>query len=195
MGRYPSYNVLNDKEHWDDHTRSIVTSRLEITGARRFLKRHEEALLRVICSHLVDDHLEERIDFVLSHIDETLSSKIGEGQRHIHVPKGPDLIRSGLKALDQWVKKRHGVRFTDLSDAIQYQSLMDLSKMKTPELPEWRKVPPIEFFKKLLSLTLEAYYSHPDVWSEIGYGGPAYPRGYVRTQLGQLDPWEAQPEP
>ncbi|WP_369127188.1 hypothetical protein [Paenibacillus antri] len=46
-------------------------------------------------------------------------------------------------------------------------------------------------------MTLEAYYSHPAVWSEIGYGGPAYPRGYVRTQLGQLDPWEAhtkQPE-
>ncbi|KQX56587.1 hypothetical protein ASD40_04085 [Paenibacillus sp. Root444D2] len=32
------------------------------------------------------------------------------------------------------------------------------------------------------------------VWSEIGYAGPAYPRGYVRTQLGQLDPWEAQPK-
>lgn len=37
-------------------------------------------------------------------------------------------------------------------------------------------------------------YPHPRVWSEIGYAGPAYPRGYVRTQLGQLDPWEAKAE-
>ncbi len=43
-------------------------------------------------------------------------------------------------------------------------------------------------------MTAEAYYSHLVAWSEIGYGGPAYPRGYVRTQMGQLDPWEAQPE-
>ena len=39
-------------------------------------------------------------------------------------------------------------------------------------------------------LTL-AYYAHPTAWSEIGWGGPASPRGYVRMDLNERDPWEA----
>ena len=36
-----------------------------------------------------------------------------------------------------------------------------------------------------------AYYSHPHAWSEIGFGGPASPRGYVRMDFDRRDPWEA----
>jgi hypothetical protein len=37
-----------------------------------------------------------------------------------------------------------------------------------------------------------AYYSHPFAWNEIGFGGPASPRGYVRMDFNRRDPWEAQ---
>jgi hypothetical protein len=36
-----------------------------------------------------------------------------------------------------------------------------------------------------------AYYAHPTAWSEIGWGGPASPRGYVRMDFDERDPWEA----
>jgi hypothetical protein len=36
-----------------------------------------------------------------------------------------------------------------------------------------------------------AYYAHPSAWSEIGWGGPASPRGYVRLDFNDRDPWEA----
>jgi hypothetical protein len=36
-----------------------------------------------------------------------------------------------------------------------------------------------------------AYYAHPVAWNEIGFGGPASPRGYVRMGLDRRDPWEA----
>ncbi len=36
-----------------------------------------------------------------------------------------------------------------------------------------------------------AYYAHPAAWNEIGFGGPASPRGYVRMDFDQRDPWEA----
>jgi hypothetical protein len=29
-------------------------------------------------------------------------------------------------------------------------------------------------------MALDAFYSHPWAWNEIGFGGPAYPRGYMR---------------
>ena len=31
----------------------------------------------------------------------------------------------------------------------------------------------------------------PTAWSEIGWGGPASPRGYVRLDFNERDPWEA----
>ncbi len=34
-------------------------------------------------------------------------------------------------------------------------------------------------------------YSHPHAWSEIGFGGPANPRGYVRMTFDRRDPWKA----
>ena len=38
---------------------------------------------------------------------------------------------------------------------------------------------------------VRAYYAHPTAWSEIGWGGPASPRGYVRMGFDERDPWEA----
>jgi hypothetical protein len=37
---------------------------------------------------------------------------------------------------------------------------------------------------------VDAYYAHPYAWDEIGYGGPAYPRGYMRLEGGLPEPWE-----
>ena len=37
-----------------------------------------------------------------------------------------------------------------------------------------------------------AYYAHPKAWSEIGWGGPASPRGYVRLALDRRDAWEPE---
>ncbi len=34
---------------------------------------------------------------------------------------------------------------------------------------------------------LSAFYSHPWAWNEIGFGGPAYPRGYARLGAGQRE--------
>jgi hypothetical protein len=39
--------------------------------------------------------------------------------------------------------------------------------------------------------SVSAYYGHPTAWSEIGFGGPASPRGYVRMNFDRRDPWEA----
>jgi hypothetical protein len=45
----------------------------------------------------------------------------------------------------------------------------------------------------VLDEIVRAYYAHPAAWSEIGFGGPASPRGYVRLAAGRQDPWEAPP--
>jgi hypothetical protein len=38
---------------------------------------------------------------------------------------------------------------------------------------------------------LSAFYAHPWAWNEIGFGGPAYPRGFMRLgPLAVREPYE-----
>jgi hypothetical protein len=39
------------------------------------------------------------------------------------------------------------------------------------------------------------YYAHPFAWDEIGFGGPAYPRGYFALNHGAREPWESKEVP
>ena len=39
---------------------------------------------------------------------------------------------------------------------------------------------------------VEAFYSHPWTWNEIGFGGPAYPRGYMALGVDFHEPWEGR---
>ena len=47
------------------------------------------------------------------------------------------------------------------------------------------------FSERVAHDVFAAYYSHPASWNEIGFGGPASPRGYVRMYFNRRDPWEA----
>ena len=56
----------------------------------------------------------------------------------------------------------------------------------------WRGMPSDLFFaKRVLHDITGAYYAHPTAWNEMGFGGPASPRGYVRLDKDMRDPWEA----
>jgi hypothetical protein len=57
--------------------------------------------------------------------------------------------------------------------------------------PAWKDIPASLFFsERVLQDLCGAYYSHPTSWSEIGFGGPANPRGYVRLSWNTRDAWE-----
>ena len=54
----------------------------------------------------------------------------------------------------------------------------------------WDDLPPSRAWKVVTRAILSAFYSHPWAWNEIGFGGPAYPRGYARLGAGQRESWE-----
>lgn len=188
---YPGYNVMNEKEEWDPHTRSIVTARLVREREYSFLTNEEAETLRFLSIRLVDDLRSDIIQYVLCHIDETLASPVGEGQRKPGTPPERDLIRQGIKDLNQWCLTHHMKYFFHLEETEQIELIQALSKGQAG-LPKLWNIPQKELFNKLLNLAVESYCSHPAVWSEIGYGGPAYPRGYMRTSGDELDSWEAK---
>lgn len=189
---YPTYDVMAAQHEWDPHTRAIVNERLHTGGDYLFLNVIEAETLRTWCALLMDDDRGEIVQYIIEHLDRTLSSGT-ESERKPGVPRSPELIRTGLEALDDSCQLLYTERFFHLDEDRQLQIMTAVSSGEAAPYEQWKHVPQDLFFRKLLTLTTEAYYSHPRVWSEIGYGGPAYPRGYVRMHLGQLDPWEAKP--
>ncbi len=189
---YPSYNVLDQMEQWDSHTKEIVRRRLGDFPPLAFLSEREAGYIAIIARHIIYDNRDDIISWIVRHFDEKLSSDIGENQRKVGTPPEKKLIRDGLNALDHLSQVSYKRNFADLDDEKQFAMLADLQQGKAAAIPEWSYIPQKELFKKLASEIVAAYYSHPTVWSEIGYGGPVYPNVYVRVELGLTDPWEAK---
>lgn len=192
---YPSYQVMNEKDEWDDHTQQIVASRMEMDQIYDFFTSAQVELVWSICTIFLGDRRITVLHYVLRHLDTTLSQNKGEGQRKQGIPSAKLLVQDGLFRIAETLQ----TEFPSSSESDNKlerleQLIQQLSRNEANPQALWRDFPQKAFFEKMLMLSIESYYSHPQIWSEIGYGGPAYPRGYVRTQLGQLDPWEAQPE-
>ncbi|NEW09556.1 gluconate 2-dehydrogenase subunit 3 family protein [Paenibacillus sp. SYP-B3998] len=192
---YPTYDVMTEQNAWDTHTRSLVQARTIREHPYRFFNSVETECLRAYCSLLMDDRRGEIIQYILSHIDLSVSGNKGEGQRKIGVPPAKVLLRNGLKAIDESGWMANSQPFSQLDESLQRQIMLQISEGTLAHTEAWEGIPQKELFQKLLTLTVEAYYSHPQIWSEIGFGGPAYPRGYLTSRMGQHDPWEAVSQP
>ncbi|MFC4769649.1 gluconate 2-dehydrogenase subunit 3 family protein [Effusibacillus consociatus] len=188
---YPDFDVMDQKEHWDPHTREIVEKRLEL-GNYKTLSQQEAETLYQLCSVLLHDTRDTILYYVVHHFDNKLSSDIGESQRKKGIPKHSVLIREGLRALDQYCTSDYGALFSGLEDHIQHMIVDQLMRGTLQLNADGVQIPAQDLFSKLLTESVSAYYSHPSIWSEIGYAGPAYPRGYVRSEMGLTDPWEAK---
>lgn len=184
-----------DEEHeWDPHTRQIIEKRVETKSyfPLKYLTEEESRILFELCTVLLDDVRIPIISFVVHHFDTTLTASIGESQRKMGIPKQSVLIREGLALLDQTCIKLYNKPFKDLPEKTKKEVVNNLTQGNLPLQSEQITIPEMDFIQKISSEAVSAYYSHPTIWSEIGYAGPAYPRGYVRTELGLTDPWEAR---
>lgn len=190
---YRGYDVMEQSEHWDPHTREIVEKRIskEVISKLSFFTQIEAELLEDLCSVLLDEKRIDILSFIINHFDSTLSSNLGESQRKKGTPTFPSLLREGLRLLEVYLLTNYKkAEFSSLSTDKQKSMINGMLRgelsLNDPTFPMK------EFAKNILSESVSALYSHPDIWSEIGYGGPAYPRGYVRSEIGLTDPWEAK---
>jgi len=123
-------------------------------------------------------------------VDEKLFFNRGDGYRDARLPGMQDAWRRGLAGIEAEAF-RFGRRFHELTDQEQDAVLKRVQDGEAHDAA-WGDMPATIFFKKrLLRDIAEAYYAHPSAWSEIGFGGPASPRGYVRMNFDRRDPWEA----
>ncbi|MGH8260986.1 MAG: gluconate 2-dehydrogenase subunit 3 family protein [Steroidobacteraceae bacterium] len=191
--RYPGYDVLT-KRHtlsWNRKTREVIAERLRTPREPRFFDVHELATVHAIAAHVTPQPHDRPPIPIAELIDHKLYVNRQDGYREAGMPREREAWRRGIAALDAESQREHECAFRELDAASQ---LTLLQRMERGDLhaSAWEGMPPRTFFKRrLLTDLVDAYWSHPIAWSEMGFGGPASPRGYVRMGYDARDSWEA----
>lgn len=190
-GRYPDYNVLDEAKHWDEATRRVVFDRLENVPPIRFFTEPEARVLAVFCDLVMAQDTEPKIP-VLNMVDAKLFAGQLDGFRHADMPDDRETWRRVARGLDAAVRQ-HGVsEFVIASEEVQRRVIQAFSE-GTLHGEVWDELPPKKAWSVVMRAILSAFYSHPWAWNEIGFSGPAYPRGFARFGIGQRETWEAAP--
>jgi hypothetical protein len=187
-GRYPDYDVLEEAGHWDEATRKVVLDRVDRLPPIRFFNEREVATLGAFCELVLAQDAPPRIP-VLAMVDEKLYENRGEGYRHEDLPPDPQVWREVARMLDAAA----GDGAEGFAAAPRDAQLRIVGRFAEGEL-DWDGVPVAKAWSVVMRDALSAFYSHPWAWNEIGFGGPAFPRGYARLGAGQREHWESPPE-
>jgi hypothetical protein len=191
--RYPSYNVLA-KRHtpsWNEKTRQVIDARLALPREPRYLAQTEWLVLEAICDRIVPQPRTRPPIPLAAMVDAKLFENRGDGYRDYRLPPLREAWQRGLHAIDAEARRRHNVGFAAL-DGSEQDALLRMVHQGALSEGKWSGMPPAIFFtKRLLPDIVTLYYAHPTAWNEIGFGGPASPRGYVRMDFNRRDPWEA----
>jgi hypothetical protein len=193
---YPHYDVLAkwDTPSWNEQTRKVIAKRLNEIPPRRFFTEQEWVTLAAVCTRVVPQP--ERADPVpiAPWIDARLHADQGSGTRYADLPPERKCWQLGLAAIDSEASQQFGRAFAQLAPDEQ-DTLLHAATEGETKAHAWRDVPAKSFMRHvLLRAIVEIYYAHPAAWSEIGFGGPASPRGYVRLGANRRDPWEGEEE-
>jgi len=197
-GYYPRYSTLGQKKAWDEATRKVVTGRVGEDGTQlRFFTAPEAAILQAVIDRVLpqDDRADDRTIPILPEIDQRLSKNQLNGFRYENMPPDQEAYRLGMEAIDAMARQRFRAPFPELTVHRQELILKSIHDgCPDPEHHIWKRLPVHRFWALLLEDCVTAYYAHPWAWDEIGFGGPAYPRGYMRLENGLPEPWETDEE-
>jgi Gluconate 2-dehydrogenase subunit 3 len=195
--RFPNYNVLDkrDTPSWNQVTRDVVDKRLNEVPGRRFFGPHAYATLEAVCARIIPqpDRIGAPVP-IAPFIDRKMDRNRTDGTQYTDMPSMRESWLLGLRGIDEESRRGFDALFADLTAEQQDEVLRRVQRGQV-EGGAWKMLPPQKFFShRLLFDIVSVYYAHPAAWSEIGFGGPASPRGYLRLAANQIDPWEAVEE-
>jgi hypothetical protein len=191
--RFPGYDVLDKRwtESWNEITRKVIDRRLAVPREPRFFSVAEWRTLNAVCDRIMPQPKERPPVPLAAYVDQKITDGMLDGFRYAQLPPQGEAWRRGLAGLNQAALHTHDEPFHGLPADLQDDFL---HRMQRGELSgeAWGDMPCAMFFEhRVIPDITHAYYAHPVAWSEIGFGGPASPRGYVRMGLNRRDPWEA----
>ncbi|HEX3592001.1 MAG TPA: gluconate 2-dehydrogenase subunit 3 family protein [Pseudonocardiaceae bacterium] len=154
----------------------------------RFFTPDEEAIARPLLDLLLDQHAEPRVP-VLQMIDSRLAEASTDGWRYEDLPEDGQAWRDTLAAIEADAQDAHGTGFARCAEDAR-RALIQAVQDRKSDL--WHGLPADRVWSLWTRYACTAFYSHPWAWNEIGFGGPAYPRGYKNAGVGRREPWEVR---
>jgi len=191
--RYPRADTLSQRGHWDDATRRVIMDRVHNVPAFKHFDGHARATLEALCALVIpQDHrpADRRVPLA-PRIDELCEGQV-EGFRFDDMPPNHVAWEWGLEGLDQSARATFDKYFVDL-DSQQQVSILEEVRAGRAHGEVWQRMPAERWWQfTAVRQIAGVYYSHPLAWDEIGFGGPAYPRGYFSLNHGDREPWEPE---
>ncbi len=189
-GRFPGFDVLDQSGHWDPVTTGVVLERVGMAPDIRFFTPREQGIATVLCDALLgqdgDTNPSIRVPIV-NLIDARLAEQQTDGWHYHDMPADGQAWRDTLAALDADANEQFGTRFATCQRrhrASLIQSVQDLGA------DQWHDLNAKHVWSLWTRYACTAFYSHPSAWNEIGFSGPAYPRGYKNAGVDKLEPFE-----
>jgi hypothetical protein len=195
-GYYPGFSTLAQQKFWDEATRRKVLERVHEIPPIRFFTPTQADLLEAMVAHILpqDDRAPDRRVPIVPNIDARLYKGRIHGYRFAKMPPDGDAYRLGFQAIEQIASHSYGRTFQSLTWGEQDELLKSVhdAKPKAGASEIWERMAIHRYWALVVQDCLESYYAHPWAWDEIGFGGPAYPRGYMRLEHGEAEPWEEE---
>jgi len=186
--RFPGYDVTAAAGTWDAVTAGVVLARLGPPPPIRFFTVAEQATGSALFDLLLDQRDEPKVP-VLEMVDARLAEFITDGWRHDDMPEDGDAFRLTFALLDEDAHMLRGQRFHELSVDVQAEVVQRIQDL-ADDGKAWHGFVATHVWSLWTRYACAAFYAHPWAWNEIGFGGPAYPRGY--KNLGGVEPWEVR---
>jgi hypothetical protein len=164
----------------------VVLSRLSLPAPLRFFTLAEEAIARPLLDALLDQQTEPRVP-VLEMIDARLAEFQTDGWRYAELPEDGQAWKQSLRAIDTDACTEHGHGFA-ACDGPQQQKL--IQAVQDRQADDWHGLRADRIWSLWTRYACTAFYSHPWAWNEIGFPGPAYPRGYKNPGVDSREPFE-----
>lgn len=192
IGRYPDFDVFDAQATWDPATARLIAARMQIRygDPLTFFRPEHAATGRAFCDVCTGQDGDPRVP-VLELIDRRLAAGELDGYQYAGMPDDRDTWRIVLAGLDETAGERYGRTTFAACDLEDANGIVGHLAQGLLGGGSWEKVDVSRAWSVCSRMIFAAFYSHPWAWNEIGFGGPAYPRGYMRMgPTSVLEPFE-----
>lgn len=183
-GRFDGYDVMAQSRYWDTVTRSLVSERMHLKRALSFFTSEEAEICGAMLDLVLANHAEPQVP-VLEMVDQRLFEGETDGWRYADMPEDGEAWHRTLRFLDDDAVRAFGVGFASCTIEQQAEVVQGVQDSES-----WHGLPGPHVWSLWTRYACAAFYAHPWAWNEIGFGGPAYPRGYKVLHPGWREPWE-----
>lgn len=193
--RFIGFDVLDQAGNWDPVTEGVVLARIGMATDIRFFTPAQQAIATVLCDHLLDQCSEgnETADVpriaMVNQIDARLAEEQTDGWHYEDMPTDGCAWRDTMAMLEDDAMELFGVGFVACERPQQAQLIQGVQDRGSGG---WHGLNAKRVWSLWTRYACTAFYSHPLAWNEMGFPGPAYPRGYKNTGVDKLEPFEVR---